>query len=69
MVVHSTPDAHLRLLPPAEGYGELPAGYQNTQVQHLHGLVVRGHDVVFADDLEHTCTEKVVLPLFSWVVE
>lgn len=40
----------LSLLSLAESDGELPAGHQDAQVQHLHRLVVRGHDVIFADD-------------------
>lgn len=31
-------------------------------MQHGHRLAVRGHDVVFADDLEHTCTKRQGYP-------
>lgn len=38
------------ILPLAECDGELPAGHQETQVQHLNRLIVCGHNVIFADD-------------------
>lgn len=32
LVIHGTPDAHLRLSPRAESDGELPAGHQDAQM-------------------------------------
>jgi hypothetical protein len=46
-------DTDLSILPWAESDGELPAGHQDAQVQHLHRVIVCGHNVIFADDLEH----------------
>lgn len=56
-------------LSPAEGDGELPAGHQDAQVQHLHRLEVCGHDIVFADDLKHRSTGRWSQPLRSCLEE
>lgn len=56
-------------LSPAESDGELPAGHQDAQVQHLHRLEVCGHDVVFADDLKHRSTGRWSQPLRSCLEE
>lgn len=40
---------NLSILPWTERNWQLPAGYQDAKVQHLHRFIVCGHNVVFLD--------------------
>lgn len=44
-------ERNLSILPWTERNGQLPARYQDAKMQHLHGLVVCSHNVIFLDYL------------------